>query len=105
MLLIVPLIGGHVLLLCSDAYASSSRRSQEVIDWLNKVINESILGAALIRAPQLAATRIQEIPRGEHRGAKIIGMSILRLFATLIPIITFARTSRRSSSSRSADIS
>jgi ATP-binding cassette subfamily B protein len=64
-------------------------RSQEAIDWLNKVINESILGSALIRllnSQQLEYDKFLDA----NNNAKTISMSILRLFAALIPVITFA---------------
>lgn len=64
------------------------KRSQESIDWLNRVINESILGAALIRilnSQQLEYNKFLDA----NEEAKDIGMSILHLFASLIPIINF----------------
>jgi len=64
------------------------RKSREVIDWLNKVINESILGSAIIRV-----INSQQIEYGKFiaasNEAKNIGISILTLFATLIPLINF----------------
>ncbi|SDE22216.1 ABC transporter ATP-binding protein [Niabella drilacis] len=64
------------------------KRSQEVIDKLNKTINESILGAALIRV--LNAQFLEYNKFMEASGeAKNLGLSILKLFATLIPIIVF----------------
>jgi ATP-binding cassette subfamily B protein len=64
------------------------RRSREVIDWLNKVINESILGATLIRV--LHAERFEhEKFTGANSEARTIGMGILQLFSVLVPIITF----------------
>ena len=64
------------------------RKSREVIDWLNKVINESILGAAIIRVVNSQQSEYKKFleANSEARG---IGISILTLFATLIPIITF----------------
>ena len=65
------------------------KRQQEAIDWLNKVINESILGAALIRL--LNSTTLEHDKFiAANTEAKSIGMSILRLFAMLIPVITFS---------------
>ncbi|MCX6781180.1 MAG: ABC transporter ATP-binding protein [Candidatus Magasanikbacteria bacterium] len=65
------------------------KKSQEAIDWLNKVINESILGAALIR---LLNSDTQEDDKffAANSEAKNIGLKILGLFSLLIPIITFA---------------
>lgn len=65
------------------------KRSQEAIDWLNKVINESILGAALIRLLNSHTSERTKFSAANLE-AKDIGMSILRLFAMLIPVISFA---------------
>jgi len=63
-------------------------RGQQAIDWLNKVINESILGAALIR---LVNSQHYEYDKflAANTQAFDIGVAILRLFASLIPIIVF----------------
>src|SRR6202043_4237284 len=57
--------------------------------WLNKVINESILGAALIR---LLNSQHYEYEKflAANTEARDISLSILRLFAGLIPIIVFS---------------
>ncbi len=65
------------------------KRSQEAIDWLNKVINESILGAALIRLLNSQAVEYQKF-LAANTEAMNIGLKILSLFATLIPVVTFA---------------
>jgi ATP-binding cassette subfamily B protein len=64
-------------------------KAQEAIDWLNKVINESILGSALIR---LLNSQQHEYEKflAATTAARDISLSILRLFASLIPVITFA---------------
>ncbi len=64
------------------------KKSREVIDWLNKVINESIMGAALVR---VLNSQILEYNKflDANTQAKDLGMSILKLFATLIPIVVF----------------
>lgn len=64
------------------------RKQQEAIDWLNKVINESILGSALIR---LLNSQHYEYEKflAANTEAKNIGLNILRLFASLIPVIIF----------------
>ncbi len=64
------------------------KASQEVIDWLNKVINESILGAAFIRVVNARRTEEQKFTVVNAK-AKDVSMNILYLFAGLIPIITF----------------
>jgi ATP-binding cassette, subfamily B, bacterial len=65
------------------------KRGQEAIDWLNRVISESILGAPLIR---LLNTQHLEYEKflAANTESKDIGLSILRLFASLIPAITLA---------------
>ncbi len=64
------------------------KASQEVIDWLNKVINESILGAAFIRVVNARKTEEGKFATVNAK-AKDVSMNILYLFAGLIPIITF----------------
>jgi len=65
------------------------RKSQEAIDWLNKVINESVLGSALIRLLNSQHYEYEKFLAANTR-ARDVSLSILRLFATLIPVITFA---------------
>lgn len=65
------------------------KRSQEAIDWLNKVVNESILGSALIRLLNSQSLEYEKFLKASTE-AREIGMSILRMFAVLIPVITFA---------------
>jgi ATP-binding cassette subfamily B protein len=64
-------------------------KGQEAIDWLNKVINESILGAALIRLLNSQQPEYDKFLAASST-ARDISLSILRLFASLIPVITFA---------------
>ncbi len=63
-------------------------QAQKAVDWLNKVINESILGAGLIR---LVNSQHYEYEKflAANTEARDIGLNILRLFASLIPIIMF----------------
>ena len=65
------------------------KRGQEAIDWLNRVINESILGASLIRLLNTQQIEYQKFMQANSE-ARDIGLSILRLFASLIPAITLA---------------
>ncbi len=64
------------------------KKTQEAIDWLNKVINESILGSALIR---LLNSKEKEKNKflDANTEARNISLKILGLFASLIPVITF----------------
>ena len=64
------------------------KKTREVIDWLNKVINESILGAAIIRVVNSQMLEYQKFLSASGE-AKNLGVSIVGLFATLIPVITF----------------
>lgn len=63
-------------------------KSREVIDWLNKIINESILGSAIIRVINSQQEEYNKFLAASTQ-SKEIGISVLTLFATLIPVITF----------------
>ena len=86
-LLTVPVIG-VVFFLVFKKIRKLFKKSQEAIDWLNKVINESILGSALIRILNSQQSEYQKFLKANTE-AKEIGLSILRLFASLIPVIMF----------------
>jgi len=64
------------------------KKSREVIDWLNKVISESIMGAALVRVLNSQMLEYNKFLDANTQ-AKNLGLSILKLFATLIPIVVF----------------
>ncbi len=64
-------------------------KGQGAIDWLNKVINESILGSSLIRLLNSQQYEYQKF-LAANTEAKEISLSILRLFASLIPVIVFS---------------
>ncbi len=86
-LTIIPIIGCTFFVLLGMVRTLFAK-SREVIDRLNKVINESILGAALIRV--LHSERFEhEKFDGANTEARTIGVGILRLFSFIIPIITF----------------
>ena len=84
-LLIIPIIATTFIFVFKKV-KTLFKKTQEVIDWLNKVINESILGAALIRVLNAQFTEYNKF-MDANTEAKNLGLSILRLFATLIPII------------------
>jgi ATP-binding cassette subfamily B protein len=63
-------------------------KTQEVIDRLNRTINESVLGSALIRVLNSQQSEYEKF-LVNNTDAKDLGMKQLRLFAGLIPIITF----------------
>ncbi|HWW39589.1 ABC transporter ATP-binding protein, partial [Pedobacter sp.] len=84
---IIPIIGGAFFMVLRKVKVLF-KKSREVIDWLNKVINESILGSSLIRvinSQQLEYSKFLDA----NTQARDLGLGILRLFAGLIPVIIF----------------
>ncbi len=90
-LTIVPLIGVTMFLLFSRV-RPLFLGSQKVIDRLNAVINESILGAALIRVLHAQALEYERFVKA-NSDARDMGMQILKMFAALIPVITLIANS------------
>lgn len=84
---IIPIIGTAFYLVLRKVKVLF-KKGREVIDWLNKVINESILGSALIRVINSQQLEYDKFLAASIQ-AKDIGLTILRLFAWLIPIIVF----------------
>ena len=84
---IIPIIGGAFYLVIRKVKVLF-KRSRENIDWLNKVINESIMGSAIIRVLNSQLSEYHKFLEA-NTNARDLGLSILRLFATLIPIITY----------------
>jgi len=84
---IIPIIGGTFFYILKKVRALF-KESRAVIDWLNKVINESILGSALIRVINSQQLEYDKFLQANTK-AKDYGLSILRLFASLVPVITF----------------
>jgi ATP-binding cassette subfamily B protein len=64
------------------------KKSREAIDNLNLVINESILGSMLIRIMNAQQKEYNKFINSNIE-ARNIGLSIVALFSTLIPIISF----------------
>jgi ATP-binding cassette subfamily B protein len=85
---IVPVIGVTFFLVLRRVRALFMK-GQEAIDWLNKVINESILGAALVRLLNSQSHEHQKFTAA-NTTSREIGLRILRLFSGLIPVIVFA---------------
>jgi ATP-binding cassette subfamily B protein len=84
---IIPIIGFTFFVILKKVRVLF-KASREVIDWLNKVINESILGSALIRvihSQQLEYAKFLEA----NAKALGLGLRILKTFASLIPVIIF----------------
>ncbi len=84
---VMPIIGGAFFVVLKKV-RKLFMRSQEAIDWLNRVISENILGAALIR---LLNSQKYEGKKFffANTEAKNISFEILKLFSTLIPVIFF----------------
>lgn len=87
-LTILPIIGITFFLILGKV-RSLFLQTREVIDWLNKVINESILGAALIRVLNSQNFEHDKFVEANTK-ARDIGVRILKLFSAMIPIVTFA---------------
>jgi ATP-binding cassette subfamily B protein len=84
---IVPVIGGTFAIVLRKVRVLF-KKSRENIDSLNKVINESILGSALIRVLNSQQPETMKF-LAVNTESRNLGLSILRLFATLIPTIMF----------------
>ena len=84
---IIPVIGVAFFIVLKKVRAIFIK-SRAVVDWLNKVINETIVGAALVRvvnSQQMESTKFL----AANSQARDYGLHVLRLFAFLIPIISF----------------
>jgi ATP-binding cassette subfamily B protein len=84
---IIPIIGGTFFYVLRKVRALFIE-SRQVIDWLNKIINESILGSALIRVINSQSLETTKFLEANTR-ARDFGLSILKMFAGLIPVISF----------------
>lgn len=86
-LVIIPVIIGAFTLVFGKLRILF-KKSREVVDRLNKVINESIMGAALIRVLNSQTMEYNKF-LDANTTSRNLSLSILRLFATLIPIVVF----------------
>jgi ATP-binding cassette subfamily B protein len=86
-LLIVPIIAVSFFVVFRKVRVIF-RKSREVIDALNRIINESILGAALIRVLNSQQPENQKFLE-KNLESRDLGISIVRLFSVLIPMIMF----------------
>ena len=84
---IIPIIGGAFFIVLKKVRVLFMK-SREVVDWLNKVINESILGAAMIRVLNSQQKEYTKFIEANSK-AMGFGVQILKLFAALIPVIIF----------------
>jgi ATP-binding cassette subfamily B protein len=86
-LLIVPILASAFFIVFRKVRVIF-RKSREVIDALNRIINESILGSALIRVLNSQQPESQKFLE-KNIESRDLGLSIVRLFSVLIPIIMF----------------
>ncbi|OYU81678.1 MAG: ABC transporter ATP-binding protein [Flavobacterium sp. BFFFF1] len=84
---IIPIIGITFFMVLKKVRALFIE-SRAVTDSLNKVISESVLGAAIIRVVNSQIPEYQKFLELNTK-ARNFGLSILGLFAGLIPVITF----------------
>jgi ATP-binding cassette subfamily B protein len=87
-LIVLPIIGATFFVIFGKV-RKLFLETREVIDWLNKVINESIIGAALIRVLYSQRQEHEKFSQANSK-ARDIGTRILKLFSAMIPIITFS---------------
>jgi ATP-binding cassette subfamily B protein len=85
---VVPVVGGTFYFALKKVRVLF-RKGQEAIDWLNRVINESILGAMLIRILNSEDLEYRKF-KAANTEAKEVGLSILRIMSGMIPAITLA---------------
>ena len=85
---VIPVIGGTFYFALKKVRVLF-KRGQEAIDWLNRVINESILGATLIRILNSEDVEYRKFKLANTE-AKEVGLSILRIMSGMIPAITLA---------------
>ena len=86
-LTIVPIIG-IAFFLVFQIIRKLFTQSREIIDTLNGIISESIIGAALIRTLNSVGDELAKFTVANVR-SKEIGLGILNLFSILVPLITF----------------
>lgn len=84
---IVPIISFAFAFVLKKARAIFIQ-NRAVIDRLNKIINESILGAAVIRVINSQQPEYEKFLEANSR-AKKFGIQVIKMFALLIPIIIF----------------
>lgn len=84
---IVPIIGTAFYIIFRRARVIF-KKSRKVIDALNRVINESILGAALIRVLNSQQPENQKFIE-KNLESRNLGLTVVRLFSILVPTIMF----------------
>ncbi|MDE1192141.1 MAG: ABC transporter ATP-binding protein [Arachidicoccus sp.] len=92
-LCVIPIIGGTFFIVLKKIRIYF-KKAQGILDKLNKIINEAILGSALIRILNAQMSEYNKFIESSGE-AKNIGLSILRLFSMLIPVIVFTANMAR----------
>ncbi len=85
---VVPVVGGTFFFALRKVRVLF-KRGQEAIDWLNRVINESVLGATLIRILNSQRFEAEKFTAANSE-SRDIGLAILRIMSAMIPAITLA---------------
>ena len=85
---VVPMVGGTFFFALRKVRVLF-KRGQEAIDWLNRVINESILGATLVRILNSQRFEAEKFTAANIE-SRDIGLAILRIMSAMIPAITLA---------------
>lgn len=86
-LIIVPVIA-FTFFMVRRRLTHLFRKSREIIDGLNRVINESIMGSALIRVLNSQLPESLKFVQ-KNSESRDLGLSIVALFSVLVPTITF----------------
>ena len=86
-LVIVPIIATTFFMVFRKV-KTIFRKSRKVIDGLNRIINESILGSALIRVLNSQQPESRKFLE-KNVESRDLGLSIVRLFSVLIPVVMF----------------
>jgi ATP-binding cassette, subfamily B, bacterial len=84
-LTLIPLIGVVFMVIFSKV-GKLFERAQSIIDSLNRVINENVVGAPIVRVLNSQAVEFDKFIT-VNTEARNVGVQIMRMFAALIPVI------------------
>lgn len=85
---IIPIIGVTFFFAFSKM-GTLFKKTQEIVDRLNAVINSTITGSALVRVLNSGKTEYEKF-KDVNGAARDNGMKVLMLFSGLIPVVMFA---------------
>lgn len=86
-LVIVPLIAATFALVFGRATALFTQ-AQEVIDAINRIVNQSILGSGLVRVLYGRQAEMNKFLQANDQSLSV-GLRIVQLFAIMIPVVGF----------------